>query len=174
MSICITTQRSRSVIDYTKSMPMKFDSPEDRRLYNRRHGLVNKRRGKAAEQTCSCGDQARVWAHTHDSDPDDVLNYTAMCFRCHHEYDRGTMYGSERNRRVAEASRRMWSEADEDKRSRMAGNATGKRSPEAVSNIKAGSIRRYQTDNGKNRAYRERTPEQRKRIRQGRWGGDAR
>lgn len=51
------------------------------------HIRVRKARGRASDQTCSCGRKARHWAHTHGTDPADPQNYVAMCQKCHWSYD---------------------------------------------------------------------------------------
>jgi len=44
-------------------------------------------RGKVAEYLCSCGEQARDWAHRHETDPAIPANYDPMCRSCHKAYD---------------------------------------------------------------------------------------
>lgn len=51
------------------------------------HRRVRKERGRAADQICACGKQARHWAHMHGTDPEDPQNYQAMCIPCHYKYD---------------------------------------------------------------------------------------
>ena len=51
------------------------------------HRRVRKERGRAADQTCTCGAQARHWAHIHNTDPADPKNYMPLCQKCHWRYD---------------------------------------------------------------------------------------
>lgn len=60
----------------------------DRPGYFGCHRRVRQLRGPAREQVCvDCGEQARHWAHIHDTDPGDAQNYQAMCQKCHFKYD---------------------------------------------------------------------------------------
>lgn len=59
------------------------------------HRRVRKVRGRAGDQMCACGAQARHWAHIHDTDPADPQNYQAMCQSCHWAYDKVAPRGME-------------------------------------------------------------------------------
>lgn len=75
------------------------------------HRRVRAERGRAGDRSRSeCGEPARHWAWIHDTDPNDVQNYLAMCQSCHFRYDevaaRGReSMGSERRR---EAAMKAW------------------------------------------------------------------
>lgn len=62
---------------------MKHDA-----AYSRRHRMVVKYRGKAAEHTCSCGKPAREWATIHGKDGLSPEDYMPMCSSCHRHYDK--------------------------------------------------------------------------------------
>ena len=57
--------------------------------YLARHVRVRTARGNAKSYLCEgCGEvPAFEWAHTHDTDPFDIHNYTPMCIKCHRRYD---------------------------------------------------------------------------------------
>lgn len=52
------------------------------------HGRVYRTRGPAIDQICAfCGEQAKEWAHIHDTEPSDPNNYQPLCKPCHGRYD---------------------------------------------------------------------------------------
>lgn len=59
----------------------------DKPTYKGIHNRLNLWRGKASAYTCQCGEQAKEWAHIHDTDYSDVDNYNPMCISCHRKYD---------------------------------------------------------------------------------------
>jgi NUMOD3 motif len=71
-------------------------TPEEEKQYQARHRRNVAQRGKAQLRKCAhCAadgvdEQAHDWAHVHDTDPDDVMNYIPLCKKCHGRYDRHT------------------------------------------------------------------------------------
>jgi hypothetical protein len=56
--------------------------------YKDNHNRTSRIRGKASAHKCiKCGEQAKDWSHTHDTDPSDPMNYQPRCQKCHWEYD---------------------------------------------------------------------------------------
>jgi hypothetical protein len=51
------------------------------------HGKIRSDRGLASSYKCECGRPAYDWAHIHNTNPDDISNYVAMCRSCHVKYD---------------------------------------------------------------------------------------
>jgi hypothetical protein len=62
--------------------------------YSTRHWRVRKHRRPANLRKCvycaanGVDKQARDWAHLHDTNPEDVMNYIPLCRSCHIRYDR--------------------------------------------------------------------------------------
>jgi hypothetical protein len=54
--------------------------------YGAAHNVVKRVRGRAAEQTCACGEPAKEWANLTGAyhDPED---YVAACIPCHRRLD---------------------------------------------------------------------------------------
>jgi hypothetical protein len=94
-------------------MPKKFATMEEQRLYNRRHYMVVKARGRAVEHGCSCGKVAAEWAHLKDATGDLPEDYEAMCRPCHHKYD--DRWNDEERSRVSESVRAVWDASPERK-----------------------------------------------------------
>lgn len=67
----------------------------DYRSYLRIHEQITRERGAASNRMCSCGKRAKDWAWFHNTDPEDVYNYTPLCRSCHRKYD---MTDEERNK----------------------------------------------------------------------------
>lgn len=68
--------------------------------YYRRHRMVYRARGSAADLACiDCAGKARDWSHVHDTSGLDPADYEPRCRSCHMKYD-GTQ---------AEAQRAKWS-----------------------------------------------------------------
>jgi NUMOD3 motif len=71
-------------------------TPEEEKKYQARHRRNVAERGKAHLRKCilcarsGIDKQAHDWAHVHDTDPDDVMNYVPLCKKCHGGYDKHT------------------------------------------------------------------------------------
>lgn len=93
-------------------MGKTFETIEERRLYNRRHYLVNRVRGKAREHLCEdCGGSATNWATNHDGDPDLPDDYRALCGKCHVKYDK--RWTPEERAKVAISTKAVWDNSPE-------------------------------------------------------------
>ena len=60
--------------------------------YKGMHRRLERERGKAADFGCINGcleASGFEWAHTHGTDPHNVMNYRPMCLGCHRRYDCG-------------------------------------------------------------------------------------
>jgi hypothetical protein len=70
--------------------------------YPARHVRVRTARGHASEYPCAgdCGKSGFEWAHIHDTDPFDVMNYQAMCVKCHRAYDKPAVLRGEQHPRA--------------------------------------------------------------------------
>jgi hypothetical protein len=157
-------------------------TPDEEREYQRRHRRNVAERGEAKLRKCiqctraGIDKQAHDWAHVHDTDPDDVMNYVPLCKKCHGGYDKHTPEAiekiraastgrrhtpesrakmSEQKKAAAEARGPMPAEQREQIGDSLKGNTnaagTGWRNEQALENMRAGQQRRRERE----RAERE-------------------
>jgi len=70
------------------------------------HGKIEIIRGKASEYNCvDCGSEAYHWTWIHNTDDEDIYNYTPRCTNCHYKYD----FSGERN----PSTKLTWAEVNE-------------------------------------------------------------
>jgi hypothetical protein len=56
------------------------------------HSAVRRKYGRADIYECTdCPNYAMDWSHIHDTDPDNIDNYTPRCRSCHQKYDYADM-----------------------------------------------------------------------------------
>jgi NUMOD3 motif len=86
-------------------------TPDEEREYQRRHRRNVAERGEAKLRKCmlctrsGTDKQAHDWAHVHDTDPDDVMNYVPLCKKCHGGYDKHTPEAIEKIRAASTGRR---------------------------------------------------------------------
>jgi predicted XRE-type DNA-binding protein len=73
------------------------------REYHNTHYAVRTARGRASEHICECGNPAVDWAHIHDTDPNDPVNYTPKCRSCHMFYDNPKQGSRNSEAKISEA-----------------------------------------------------------------------
>lgn len=118
--------------------------------YGRVHEKLYKIRGKAKNYTCQCGKPAQCWSWTHDTDPLNIYNYRARCYKCHNDYDRPADLSEKISATLIGNTRRVGTKATAETRKKLSAAKIGntnrvgtKASPETrrkLSNAKIGNL----------------------------------
>lgn len=72
----------------------------DNAKYLARHVRVRTARGSASDYECECGKTAKEWAHLHDTNPFEPVNYKPLCVKCHRAYDAPSVLKGENHPRA--------------------------------------------------------------------------